>query len=29
VICLASALAFLGLTDNMPSKVWLAIGRKD
>jgi predicted transcriptional regulator of viral defense system len=29
VICLASALAFRGLTDQMPSKVWLAIGRKD
>lgn len=29
VICLASALAFHGLTDQMPSKVWIAIGRKD
>jgi len=29
VICLGSALAFHGLTDNMPSKVWIAIGRKD
>lgn len=29
VICLASALAFHGLTDLMPPKVWLAIGRKD
>ena len=29
VICLASALAFHGLTDQMPPKVWMAIGRKD
>ena len=29
VICLASALAFHGLTDQMPPKVWIAIGRKD
>lgn len=29
VICLASALAFHGLTDQMPSTVWIAIGRKD
>lgn len=29
VICLASALAFHGLTDQMPPKVWVAIGRKD
>ena len=29
VICLASALAFHGLTDQMPQKVWIAIGRKD
>jgi predicted transcriptional regulator of viral defense system len=29
VICLASALAFHGLTDQMPAKVWIAIGRKD
>jgi predicted transcriptional regulator of viral defense system len=29
VICLASALAFHGLTDHMPPKVWIAIGRKD
>jgi predicted transcriptional regulator of viral defense system len=28
VICLASALAFHGLTDQMPPKVWIAIGRK-
>lgn len=29
VICLASALEFHGLTDQMPPKVWIAIGRKD
>ena len=29
VICLASALAFHGLTGQMPPKVWIAIGRKD
>ncbi len=29
VICLASALAFHGLTDQIPPKVWIAIGRKD
>lgn len=29
IICLASALAFHGLTDHMPPKVWIAIGRKD
>jgi predicted transcriptional regulator of viral defense system len=29
VICLTSALAFHGLTDQMPAKVWIAIGRKD
>ena len=29
VICLASALAFHGLTDQMPPKVWIAIGRRD
>jgi predicted transcriptional regulator of viral defense system len=29
VICLASALAHHGLTDQMPPKVWIAIGRKD
>lgn len=29
VICLVSALAFHGLTDQMPPKVWIAIGRKD
>lgn len=29
VICLASALAFYGLTDQLPKRVWIAIGRKD
>lgn len=29
IICLASALALHGLTDQMPAKVWIAIGRKD
>lgn len=29
VICLASALAFHSLTDQLPSKVWMAIGYKD
>lgn len=29
VICLVSALAFHGLTDQHPRRVWLAIGRKD
>lgn len=29
VICLVSALAFHGLTDQLPAKVWLAIGRND
>ncbi|WP_234413725.1 type IV toxin-antitoxin system AbiEi family antitoxin domain-containing protein [Ideonella sp. A 288] len=29
IICLASALALHGLTDQMPPKVWIAIGRKD
>jgi predicted transcriptional regulator of viral defense system len=29
VICLVSALAFHGLTDQLPSKVWMAIGTKD
>jgi len=28
VICLTSALAFHGLTDQMPPKVWMAIGSK-
>ncbi|MEX1252295.1 MAG: type IV toxin-antitoxin system AbiEi family antitoxin domain-containing protein [Hyphomonas sp.] len=29
VICLGSALAFHGLTDQLPRKVWYAIGAKD
>ena len=29
VVCLVSALAFHGLTDQLPSKVWMAIGPKD
>lgn len=29
VVCLTSALAFHGLTDRLPSDVWIAIGRKD
>jgi predicted transcriptional regulator of viral defense system len=29
VICLVSALAFHGLTDTIPSRVWMAIGPKD
>jgi predicted transcriptional regulator of viral defense system len=29
VICLASALAFHGLTDTIPSRVWIAIGSRD
>ena len=29
VICLVSALAFHGLTDQLPRKVWFAIGAKD
>ena len=29
VVCLVSALAFHGLTDQHPRRVWLAIGRKD
>ena len=29
VICLASALAFHELTDQLPTKVWMAIGPKD
>jgi predicted transcriptional regulator of viral defense system len=28
-ICLTSALAFHGLTDTIPSRVWVAIGAKD
>ena len=29
VICLTSALAFHGLTDQLPRKIWIAIGAKD
>lgn len=29
VVCLVSALSFHGLTDQLPRKVWLAIGNKD
>ena len=29
VVCLVSALAFHGLTDQMPPRVWIAIGQKD
>jgi predicted transcriptional regulator of viral defense system len=29
VICLTSALAFHGLTDQIPARVWIAIGPKD
>jgi predicted transcriptional regulator of viral defense system len=29
VVCLVSALAFHGLTDQLPKKVWMAIGRND
>jgi len=29
VICLISALSFHGLTDQLPRKVWIAIGTKD
>ena len=29
VVCLVSALAFHGLTDQHPRRVWLAIGQKD
>lgn len=29
VICLVSALAYHGLTDQLPRKVWIAIGAKD
>ena len=29
VVCLVSALAFHGLTDQMPGRVWMAIGAKD
>lgn len=29
VVCLVSALSFHGLTDRLPRRVWMAIGRKD
>jgi predicted transcriptional regulator of viral defense system len=29
VICLTSALAYHGLTDQLPARVWIAIGRRD
>jgi predicted transcriptional regulator of viral defense system len=29
VVCLTSALAYHGLTDTIPSRVWMAIGSKD
>src|ERR1700677_4795039 len=29
VVCLVTALAFHGLTDTIPSRVWMAIGPKD
>ncbi len=29
VVCLVSALAFHGLTDQLPQRVWMAIGNKD
>lgn len=29
IVCLVSALAFHGLTDQLPSKVWMAIGKND
>jgi predicted transcriptional regulator of viral defense system len=29
VVCLVSALAFHGLTDTIPARVWMAIGPKD
>ena len=29
IICLTSALAFHGLTDQLPRKVWIAIGVRD
>ncbi len=29
VVCLVSALTFHGLTDQLPKKVWMAIGKKD
>jgi predicted transcriptional regulator of viral defense system len=29
IVCLVSALAFHGLTDQLPKKVWMAIGKSD
>lgn len=29
VVCLTSALAFHGLTDQLPARVWVALGKKD
>jgi predicted transcriptional regulator of viral defense system len=29
IVCLATALGFHGLTDTIPSRVWMAIGAKD
>jgi predicted transcriptional regulator of viral defense system len=29
IVCLTSALAFHGLTDQLPAKVWIAIGPKE
>ena len=29
IVCLVSALAYHGLTDQLPKKVWLAIGQRD
>ena len=29
IVCLVSALAYHGLTDQLPRKVWLAVGKKD
>jgi len=29
IVCLVSALAFHGLTDTIPARVWMAIGSKD
>ena len=29
VVCLVSALAFHGLTDQLPKKIWMAIGKSD
>ena len=29
IVCLVSALAFHGLTDQLPRKVWMAIGKRD